>query len=172
VWRLAAAELDAYQRAYGLDDPGPAKHVGGRVARDGRADLPAIPLAGERADGPASSGSAAAVASTRIAGTTAAGGRRWRPGSGTGSTPTGCWAPNPAGRRPATAATGRTPGSRSSAWPAGTTTARTATSGIRTATDPAGASTTTSAAPSATAGSWQKGAAHAPAPRPQPPRGP
>ena len=37
VWRVAAAELDGYRRAYGLDDPGPAKHGGGRVARDGRA---------------------------------------------------------------------------------------------------------------------------------------
>jgi hypothetical protein len=37
VWRVAAAELDAYRRAYGLDHPGPAKHVGGRTARDGRA---------------------------------------------------------------------------------------------------------------------------------------
>jgi conjugative relaxase-like TrwC/TraI family protein len=38
VWRLAAAELDGYRRAYGLDHPRPAKHVGGRVARDRRAD--------------------------------------------------------------------------------------------------------------------------------------
>ena len=37
VWRVAAAELDGYRRAYGLDDPGPAKHRWGRVARDGRA---------------------------------------------------------------------------------------------------------------------------------------
>jgi conjugative relaxase-like TrwC/TraI family protein len=41
VWRVAAAELDAYRRAYGLDHPGPAEHVGGRVARDGRAAAPA-----------------------------------------------------------------------------------------------------------------------------------
>jgi conjugative relaxase-like TrwC/TraI family protein len=50
VWRVAAAELDAYRRAYGLDHPGPAEHVGGRVARDGRAAAPATPPA-ERADG-------------------------------------------------------------------------------------------------------------------------
>jgi hypothetical protein len=50
VWRVAAAELDAYRRAYGLDHPGPAEHVGGRVARDGRAAAPATPLA-DRADG-------------------------------------------------------------------------------------------------------------------------
>jgi conjugative relaxase-like TrwC/TraI family protein len=37
IWRVAAAELDAYRRAYGLDHPGPAEHVGGRVARVGRA---------------------------------------------------------------------------------------------------------------------------------------
>jgi conjugative relaxase-like TrwC/TraI family protein len=41
VWRVAAAELDAYRRAYGLDHPGPAEHGGGRVARDGRAATPA-----------------------------------------------------------------------------------------------------------------------------------
>jgi conjugative relaxase-like TrwC/TraI family protein len=41
VWRVAAAELDAYRRAYGLDHPGPAEHLGGRVARDGRAAAPA-----------------------------------------------------------------------------------------------------------------------------------
>jgi hypothetical protein len=37
VWRAAAAELDGYRRAYGLDHPGPAEHEGGgRMARDGR----------------------------------------------------------------------------------------------------------------------------------------
>jgi hypothetical protein len=41
VWRVAAAELDGYRRAYGLDHPGPAEHGGGRVARDGRAAAPA-----------------------------------------------------------------------------------------------------------------------------------
>jgi hypothetical protein len=51
AWRLAAAELDGYRRAYGLDHPGPAKHVGGRMARDGRAAAPATPLASEQADG-------------------------------------------------------------------------------------------------------------------------
>jgi len=51
VWRTAAAELDGYRRAYGLDHPGPAKHVGGRVAREGRSAVPATPLAGERAHG-------------------------------------------------------------------------------------------------------------------------
>ena len=33
VWRVAAAELDAYRRAYGLDHPPPAERSGGRVAR-------------------------------------------------------------------------------------------------------------------------------------------
>jgi hypothetical protein len=41
VWRVAAAELDGYRRAYGLDHLSPAEHVGGRVARDGRAAAPA-----------------------------------------------------------------------------------------------------------------------------------
>jgi conjugative relaxase-like TrwC/TraI family protein len=41
AWRMAAAELDGYRRAYGLDHPGPAEHVGGRVARDRRAADPA-----------------------------------------------------------------------------------------------------------------------------------
>jgi hypothetical protein len=41
VWCVAAAELDGYRRAYGLDHPPPAKHVGGRVARDAWAAAPA-----------------------------------------------------------------------------------------------------------------------------------
>ena len=41
VWRVAVAELDAYRRAYGLDPPGLAEHVGGRVARDEPAAAPA-----------------------------------------------------------------------------------------------------------------------------------
>jgi conjugative relaxase-like TrwC/TraI family protein len=51
VWRVAAAELDAYRRAYGLDHPGPAEHGGGRVARDGRAAAPATAPTVERAAG-------------------------------------------------------------------------------------------------------------------------
>jgi hypothetical protein len=51
VWRTAAAELDAYRRAYGLDHPPPAKHGGGRVARDGRAAVPAAAPTAERANG-------------------------------------------------------------------------------------------------------------------------
>jgi conjugative relaxase-like TrwC/TraI family protein len=51
VWRLAAAELDGYRRAYGLDDPGPAKHRRARMVRDGRAAAPATRLAGEAANG-------------------------------------------------------------------------------------------------------------------------
>jgi len=35
AWRVAAAELDGYRRAYGLDHLGPAKHGGGRIAREG-----------------------------------------------------------------------------------------------------------------------------------------
>jgi hypothetical protein len=50
AWRVAAGELDGYRRAYGLDHPGPAKHVGGRVARDGPVGVAATPHTGERAD--------------------------------------------------------------------------------------------------------------------------
>jgi hypothetical protein len=47
VWRVAAAELDGYRRAYGLDHPPPAKQSWGRVTRDGRAAAPATaPTAG------------------------------------------------------------------------------------------------------------------------------
>jgi conjugative relaxase-like TrwC/TraI family protein len=41
VWRLAAAELDAYRRAYGLDHDRLAEHVGGRTARDRQVAAPA-----------------------------------------------------------------------------------------------------------------------------------
>jgi hypothetical protein len=41
VWRAAAAELDGYRRAYGLDHPPPAEHVARRVARGGRTAAPA-----------------------------------------------------------------------------------------------------------------------------------
>jgi hypothetical protein len=51
VWRVAAAELDGYRRAYGLDDSGPAKHRWGRVARDGRPAAAATRFAAEAADG-------------------------------------------------------------------------------------------------------------------------
>jgi hypothetical protein len=51
VWRLAAAELDGYRRAYGLDHAGPAKHRRGWMARDGRTAAPATRLADEAADG-------------------------------------------------------------------------------------------------------------------------
>jgi AAA domain-containing protein len=49
TWRVAAAELDGYRRTYGLEDPGPAKHRWGRVARDGRPAAAA--RAAEAADG-------------------------------------------------------------------------------------------------------------------------
>ena len=51
VWRLAAAELDGYRRAYGLDHPGPAKHRWGKVAGDGRPATAASRLATGAADG-------------------------------------------------------------------------------------------------------------------------
>jgi conjugative relaxase-like TrwC/TraI family protein len=50
VWRVAAAELDGYRRAYGLDHLPPAKHGGGRAARDGRAAVPATAPTAEQAD--------------------------------------------------------------------------------------------------------------------------
>jgi conjugative relaxase-like TrwC/TraI family protein len=46
VWRTAAAELDGYRRAYGLEQPPPAKHAWGRVARDGLAAPAATPSGG------------------------------------------------------------------------------------------------------------------------------
>jgi len=51
VWRVAAAELDSYRRAYGLDHRRPAEHVRGRAARAGRAAAPATPPPAERAGG-------------------------------------------------------------------------------------------------------------------------
>jgi hypothetical protein len=52
VWRVAAAELDGYRRAYGLHDDRSAKHGGRRVARDGRAAATATaPTAAEGAVG-------------------------------------------------------------------------------------------------------------------------
>jgi conjugative relaxase-like TrwC/TraI family protein len=51
VWRVAAAELDGYRRAYGLDDPGPTKHRWGKVARDGRPAAAATRVTTEAADG-------------------------------------------------------------------------------------------------------------------------
>jgi hypothetical protein len=51
VWRVAAAELDGYRRAYGLDEPGPAKHRWGRAARDGRPAAAATGLAAKAAVG-------------------------------------------------------------------------------------------------------------------------
>jgi hypothetical protein len=51
VWRAAAAELDSYRRAYGLDHPGPAKHRWGRASRDGWAAAPATGTSVEQAGG-------------------------------------------------------------------------------------------------------------------------
>jgi hypothetical protein len=51
LWRVAAAELDGYRRAYGLDDPGPAKHRWGREPRDRRAGGPATGATVEQAGG-------------------------------------------------------------------------------------------------------------------------
>jgi conjugative relaxase-like TrwC/TraI family protein len=51
AWRAAGAELDGYRRAYGLDHEGPAKHRGGRAARDGQAGAPATWATPEQAGG-------------------------------------------------------------------------------------------------------------------------
>jgi hypothetical protein len=51
AWRAAAAELDGYRRAYGLDHQGPAKHRWGSEARDGRAGAPATVATTEQAGG-------------------------------------------------------------------------------------------------------------------------
>jgi conjugative relaxase-like TrwC/TraI family protein len=51
VWRMAAAELDGFRRAYGLDHDRPAEHVGRRMARDGRAAAPATARTAERNGG-------------------------------------------------------------------------------------------------------------------------
>jgi AAA domain len=50
MWRSAAAELDGYRRAYGLDHPGPAKHRWGRMVRDGRVAAPATQPTVQQAD--------------------------------------------------------------------------------------------------------------------------
>jgi hypothetical protein len=51
LWRVTAVELDGYRRAYGLDDPGPAKHRWGRVAWDQRPAAVVTRLAAGAADG-------------------------------------------------------------------------------------------------------------------------
>jgi hypothetical protein len=61
---------DGYRRAYGLNDPGPAKHRLARVDRDGRSAAAATRLAAEAADGPRRPDSQAA-ASAPIAEATA-----------------------------------------------------------------------------------------------------
>ena len=168
AWRAAAAELDGYRRAYGLDHPGPAKHGWGRVARDGRAAVPATPPRRERAGGAARAAGAprprrraCSAAATRRA--AADGGGR---ASATGSTRAGCWAPNHAGDAPGRRRdwqAARAALERLAGW---TTTATTTTATARRSARPA-AWPRHSAARNATAASWQKGAAHAPAPRPR-----
>jgi hypothetical protein len=51
VWRVAGAELDGYRRAYGLDDPGPAKHRWGSEPRGRRVGTPATGATVEQAGG-------------------------------------------------------------------------------------------------------------------------
>jgi hypothetical protein len=122
--------------------------------------------------GPSGSPGATAAASAPMAGATAGSRRRWWAVSGTRSIRSGCWAASLVGRRPAAAATGRPPRPPSSASPAGAVTVTTAISPIPTtptATGPAAAWTAALAVWNAMAArSWQKGAAHGPAPNPDP----
>jgi conjugative relaxase-like TrwC/TraI family protein len=163
VWRVAAAELDGYRRAYGLDYDRPAKHAWGRVARDGRAAAPATPPTAGPAD--RQQGPAERRHHREERRRWPADRRRRHPGGSgprpTGSGRVGCWAPSPAATPPAAGATGRAPGPRWSGWP---TTVRTATA-PRSAR--VGCGPVTVAARSETAASWQKGAQDAPAPRPR-----
>ena len=148
-WRLAAAELDGYRRAYGLDHPGWAKHRWGRVTRDGQATAPVAPLAGEAAD---RSGQQRERRSRgeRIHDQgdrgllVVAGDRRHQVNSER------LLGAEPRRQTPAAAATGRPPKPRSSAWPGGAATAITA-AGMPTAFDPAAAWAATKAARNATA---------------------
>ena len=128
VWRGAAAELDGYRRAYGLDHPtaGEAWWGGGWPETGGRR-APATPLAGEAADGARKrpghrrhderSHYQGGRASRRTAADQRPPGRPWA----------GCWAPNHAATPPAAAATGTAPGRPWSAWPTTTATVTTAT---------------------------------------------
>jgi ATP-dependent exoDNAse (exonuclease V) alpha subunit len=75
VWRTAAAELDAYRRAYGLDHPGPAEHGGGGRPGPGGRPPRLRPPPPSGTPGPASSGSAAAMASALMAEATSGGDR-------------------------------------------------------------------------------------------------
>jgi conjugative relaxase-like TrwC/TraI family protein len=112
---------------------------------DGRQQRPPGPPT-RRPKGPAGSPGNRAAASGLIAEVTAGSRRHWQPVSGirsisgTRSTRSGCWAPSPAARPPAVAATGRPPRPRWSGWPAGAATT-TATRPIPTAIGPGGAST-------------------------------
>jgi hypothetical protein len=137
--RRGAGRLPA--RAYGLDDPRPAKHRWGRVARDGRPAAAATRPAAEAADrtrppGRHGRGEPAHRRDDRGQPPALVAGQQHRVDR------SGCWAPSPAGRPPAAAATGRPPRPPSSGWPAGAATAPTATSPIPTgptATGPAAA---------------------------------
>jgi hypothetical protein len=134
--------------------------IGGRRHRPPVPPLPSGPAEHERR------GSAVATAS-RAADRPRQCGHRWPLRNATGSGWTNCGAANPAGANLANGVTGRPSGPRWSAWP--TTTA----AAVRTATahtsEPVDCVAATSASRNATAASWLKGAAHAPAHRRLPP---
>jgi hypothetical protein len=155
VWRVAAAELDAYRRAtawstrhrrsmLGAGWPGTIgrlhrprpRPLRGTARRAGRRDAAAIVSV------PASrSGRDANPRPPRIA---------------TGSTTAGCWAPSPAVTPPVAGATGCRFAPRWSAWP--TTTAAAMTTATTRLSAPATSEAGTWATRNATAASWQKGA--------------
>ena len=150
MWRVAAAELDGYRRAYGLDHPPPAKHVGARVARDGQVAAPA--------ESPLPSGPAGPVSGKERRGR----GDRTPHRGGLGRRPTVAADQRhqvdpdrlldgqPRRDTLAAVATGRSPGPPWSTLPAGAVTATTASS-LPTATDPAAPLAATSAIRNATA---------------------
>jgi hypothetical protein len=173
VWRVAAAELDGYRRAYGLDHLRPAKHRLGGVARDGRSAAAATRVTAEQADGTygqlgrRSAGERIHQRGDRGGRPTVAADRRHQldPGRLLGAEPR---RQAPGRRRDWHAA--RAALEHLAGWAATAATGTTATSGLRTAIGSAAPGAATSATRNATAASWQKGAAHAPAPRPRPGR--
>ena len=163
VWRVAAAELDGYRRAYGLEDPGPAKHGGGKVTRQsGRRSRPQPP---PRRGMAGCAGRRSAIAAAILPPATRSTGDPVAAGDATGWMRAGCWAPNHAGRPPAAGATGRASGRRWSAWP--TTTTATATTVTAPRSAPAAYGPATWAARNATAArSLAEGAAMGQHPHP------
>jgi conjugative relaxase-like TrwC/TraI family protein len=154
MWLAAAAELDGYRRAYGLDHARPAEHVGGRgPGTGGRLHRPQPPPA-SRLAGPAGCGAPGAAASAPTHGPIGShhkhGANRRPPKDVTGSIRAGCSAANPDANSAAAGATGIRCAPRWSAWPTTTATAP-ATAATARRSGPAGCEPATSAARNATA---------------------